>query len=110
MTRSSVVTWTQSFETAYVRNELVAGAAGDNEQTLTEVSASAEVRGVNHTARGYLLRVSDFGATHYASGIHGDHWMDISYVVNQTRVVRVPLDARDDPIRVADGTVVVGCQ
>ncbi|MFC6977061.1 hypothetical protein ACFQL1_23830 [Halomicroarcula sp. GCM10025709] len=110
VTRSSVVNWTRAFETAFFRNELIAGAAGDDEQTLTKVTASVEIRRVNHTMRGYLLRLSDFGATHYASGIHGDHWLDVGYVVTETRVVRVPLDDRDERIRATDGTVVVGCQ
>lgn len=109
LTRTSLVNWTQSFETAYFRNELLAEEAGDNAYNLTEVSAYAEVRAVNHTTNGYVLRFSDSGARNYASGLHGDRWMDVGYVVNSTHVVRVPLDNQDDPVRASAGTVVVNC-
>lgn len=109
VTRASLVNWTQEFETAYFRNELLAEAVGDDDRNLTEVSAYAEVRNVTHTTRGYVVRFSDSGATNYASKLHGDHWMDVAYVLNETQVVRVPLDDRGDPVRARQGTVVVRC-
>ncbi|AUV83422.1 hypothetical protein C2R22_18700 [Salinigranum rubrum] len=108
-TREAVVGWVQAFEIAYFRNAMLVDAAGD-EENLTRVSASAEVRAVNRTPEGYAVRLSDFGATNYASGIHGDHWADVGYVVTETRLVRVPLDDRSDPVRASAGTVVVGCE
>lgn len=110
VTRESVVNWTQEFETAYFRNSLLADEPDDDEQNLTEASAYAEVRSVNHTSRGYVIRLSDSGAKNYASGLHGDRWMDVGYIINATHVVRVPLDDQDDPVRKSEGTVVVGCQ
>lgn len=107
--REAVVGWVRSFETAYFRNRILAGA-GDDETTLTRVSASAEVRGVNRTTRGYTIRLGDFGATRYASGIHGDHWADVGYVVTETHLIRVPLEHRDSRIRTSAGTVVVDCR
>jgi len=110
VTRDSLVGWTQAFETAYFRNTMVAEEPGDDNQNLTEASAFAEARAVNHTAQGYILRFSNSGATNYASGAHGDVWMDVGYVVNETHVVRVPLTDREDPVRASAGTVVVSCQ
>lgn len=110
VTRDSVVNWTRAFETAYFRNGMVADESSDDDVDLTEVSAYAEVRDVNHTARGYVLRFVDSGATNYASGLHGDRWMDVGYVINDTHVVRVPLDDHDGPVRASEGTVVVGCR
>ena len=107
--RAAVVGWVRSFETAYFRNGVLADADHDD-MNLTSVSASAEVRGVNRTRAGYVLRFSDFGASNYASGIHGDHWADVGYVVTETRLVRVPLDDRSDAVRASDGTPVVDCR
>lgn len=110
LTRSSLANWTQAFETAYFRNGLLAEEPSDDDHNLTEVSAYAELRSVNHTPRGYILRFSDSGARNYASGLHGDRWMDVGYLINTTHVVRVPLEARDGPVRASEGTVVVHCQ
>jgi hypothetical protein len=109
VTGESVANWTAAFERAYFRNEMLVGAADDDEMNLTSATASTEVRRVNHTARGYVVVLSDFGATNYASGIHGDHWADVGYVVTDTCVVRVPLEDRDDPVRADGGTVVLDC-
>jgi hypothetical protein len=108
-TREAVVRWVRAFEIAYFRNAMLVDAAGD-EENLTRVSASAEVRAVNRTPEGYAVRLSGFGATNYASGIHGDHWADVGYVVTETRLVRVPLEDRTDPVRAGAGTAVVGCE
>jgi hypothetical protein len=107
--RAAVVGWVRSFETAYFRNEILA-SVGDDDMNLTGVSASAEVRAVNRTADGYTVRLSDFGASNYASGIHGDHWSDVGYVVTETHLVRVPLGDSDDPVRASAGTPVVDCR
>jgi hypothetical protein len=108
-THEAVVGWVREFETAYFRNSMLADSHGDD-MNLTEVSASVEVRETNRTARGDTVRLSDFGATNYASDIHGDHWADVGYVVTETRVVRVPLEDRSDPIHASAGTVVVECR
>lgn len=113
VTRESLVNWTQTFETAYFRNVLLADEAGDgdgdDEDNLTEASAYAEVRGVNQTANGYVIRLSDSGARTYASGILSERWMDVGYLINETHVVRVPLTDREDPVQASDGTAVINC-
>ena len=101
--------WVRSFETAYFRNQILA-SVGDDDMNLTGVSASAEVRAVNRTADGYTVRLSDFGASNYASGIHGDHWSDVGYVVTETQLVRVPLADRHGDIEARAGTPVVDCR
>jgi len=114
VTRAGLVDWTQAFETAYFRNVLLADETGeddgDDEHNLTEASASAEVRGVNQTTNGYVIRLSDFGARTYASGFLSERWMDVGYVLNETHVVRVPLTDREDPVQASDGTAIVNCQ
>lgn len=109
VTDDRVVRWVQSFETAYYRNTMLASQDPDDDMNLTRVSAYAEVRAVNRTADGYTIRFSNSGATNFESGIHGDYWSDVGYVVTETRLVRVPLENRDDPVRASAGTVVVGC-
>lgn len=108
--REAVVGWIQSFETAYFRNQMLADASGDDDTTLARVSAYAEVRAVNRTSEGYTVRFSDSGATNFESGIHGDYWSDVGYVVTETYLVRVPLENREDAIRASAGTVVVDCR
>jgi hypothetical protein len=110
LTREGVVGWLQSFEIAYYRNAILADEPGDEELNLTRVSAYAEVRSVNHTAAGYTVRFGDSGATNFESDVHGDYGMDVGYVVNETHLIRIPLDDRDSPIRANAGTVVVGCE
>lgn len=88
---------------------MLADEASDDQHNLTEVSVYAEVRAVNNTTRGYVIRISDSGARNYASGFHEDYLMDVGYAVNTTHVVRVPLDERDDPVRASAGTVVLHC-
>lgn len=105
-----VVRWVREFETAYFRNEIISDASGFDDRNLTSVTASAEVYGVTRTDEGYVLRLGDFGASNYASGIHGDHWVDVGYVVNETHLVRVPLDDREDPVRPSEGMAVVACR
>ena len=107
--RAAVVGWVRSFEIAYFRNLILAGA-GDDDTNLTSVSASAEVRGAIRTADGYTVRLSDFGASNYASGIHGDHWSDVGYVVTETHLMRVPLSDGSDDIEAGAGTPVVDCR
>lgn len=114
VTRGSLVNWTQAFETAYFRNVLLADEVGeddgDDDHNLTEASAYAEVRSVNQTANGYVIRLSDSGARTYASGFLSERWMDVGYVINETHVVRVPLTDRENPVRASAGTVVINCR
>lgn len=109
VTEDSLVGWAQSFEIAYFHNDMLAGEDPEDDYNLTEVSAYAEVRAVNLTPSRYGVRFSNSGATTYASGLHGDLWMDVGYIINDSHVVRVPLDYREQPIRATNGTVVLVC-
>ncbi|MFB6300246.1 MAG: hypothetical protein ABEH65_08310 [Halobacteriales archaeon] len=110
VTRERVVGWAQRFEIAYFRNGLLAEESPDDEYNLTEVSAYAEVRAVEQRPSEYVIRFSNSGATNYASGLHGDRWMDVGYLINETHVIRIPLTDRDQPIRATNGTVVIHCR
>jgi hypothetical protein len=105
-----VIGWVGALEAAYFRNAMLAEEPDDDDRNLTEVSAYAEPRNANRTERGYVLRFSDSGARNYASGLHADRWIDVGYLVNETHVVRVPLDGDEAPVRADDGTIVVGCR
>ncbi|MDY6818903.1 MAG: hypothetical protein SVG88_09590 [Halobacteriales archaeon] len=107
--RERIVDWTQRFEIAYFRNDMLAEESPDDGYNLTRASAYAEVRAVNATDDGYAIRFSNSGATNYESGLHADRWMAVGYLLNDTHVIRVPLTDREQPIRAANGTVVLEC-
>lgn len=109
VTIDSLKKWTQSFEMAYFRNIQLADESEDDEYNLTAVDAAVRVKNVTHTEQSSLIRLDVSGGKTYSSGLHADARTTTGYVITETRVLRVPLQHDDQPIRSENGTVVVRC-
>lgn len=103
---SSVAAYVVAFERAYFRNVIIAEAAADPAMNLTRVTVSAQVERVTLTNGSYTVVLAPMAGTKYASGIHGDRWPTVTYLVSENRIVRSQGEPPADP---SDGNSLLEC-
>lgn len=108
--RSSLVAYVAAVERTHAHDRLLARERPDDARNLTAIDVSTSVRSATPTATGFVVRLSVAAATTYENGAHGDHWMDVAYLVNETTAVRTAVENESSPVDPSAGTVLLRCR